>query len=91
LALELGMVREFDDSDLGGATQMMSTITTSDLARQKPLESILEKEIKVRAYELYEQRGARDGRALEDWLKAEREVMSKTFAGSGSRIRDGRY
>ncbi len=68
----------------------MSIITTTDFAREKPLESILEKQIQVRAYELYEQRGRRDGRALEDWLSAEREVMNKTFDVCGTRIRDGR-
>ena len=30
--------------------------------------------IAQRAYELYEQRGRQDGRDLEDWLKAEREL-----------------
>ena len=29
-----------------------------------------------RAYELYEQRGQQDGRALEDWLNAERQLVS---------------
>ena len=91
MALDRYTFNDLDDCDLGGATKIMTILTTSDLARQKPLEPILEKEIKTRAYELYEQRGARDGRALEDWLKAEREVMSKTFGGSGSRIRDGRH
>ncbi|MBI3355253.1 MAG: DUF2934 domain-containing protein [Nitrospirae bacterium] len=28
-----------------------------------------------RAYELYEQGGRQDGRALEDWLKAERQLV----------------
>ena len=32
--------------------------------------------IAQRAYELYEQRGGQDGRALEDWLKAERQLVS---------------
>jgi outer membrane protein TolC len=27
-----------------------------------------------RAYELYEQRGRQEGRALEDWLNAERQL-----------------
>ena len=31
-------------------------------------------DIAQRAYELYEQRGRQDGRDLEDWLKAEREL-----------------
>ena len=28
-----------------------------------------------RAYELYEQRGRQEGRALEDWLNAEQQLM----------------
>jgi hypothetical protein len=36
----------------------------------------LKPEIARRAYELYEQRGHRDGYALDDWLDAERELQS---------------
>ena len=32
--------------------------------------------IAFRAYELYEQRGRQDGYALEDWLRAEREIRA---------------
>ncbi len=35
----------------------------------------LEEQISRRAYELYEQRGKADGRADEDWLRAEREIL----------------
>ncbi len=31
-------------------------------------------EIEKRAYELFEERGCRDGHALEDWIDAEREL-----------------
>jgi Protein of unknown function (DUF2934) len=31
--------------------------------------------IALRAYELYERRGRQDGRALEDWLDAERQLV----------------
>jgi hypothetical protein len=31
--------------------------------------------IALRAYELYEQRDRQEGRALEDWLNAERQVV----------------
>lgn len=31
-------------------------------------------QIEVRAYEIYLQRGAEDGHALEDWLTAERQL-----------------
>lgn len=30
------------------------------------------------AYTLYEQRGCQDGRALEDWLNAERQLVSES-------------
>jgi hypothetical protein len=30
-----------------------------------------------RAYELYSERGCRDGSALDDWLDAEREILSQ--------------
>ena len=33
--------------------------------------------IAQKAYELYEQRGGREGRALEDWLEAEVIVMEE--------------
>ena len=41
----------------------------------RPIEPILEHEIRIRAYELYEQHGARNGHALDDWLQAEYEVV----------------
>ncbi len=36
--------------------------------------------ITARAYELYVQRGRRDGGALEDWLEAERESLHRAFS-----------
>ncbi|WP_455389585.1 DUF2934 domain-containing protein [Petrachloros mirabilis] len=35
----------------------------------------------ARAYELYAQRGYRDGCALEDWLDAEREILGRHLFG----------
>ena len=41
----------------------------------------LEHQIRLRAYELYEARGRKDGHELEDWLRAEVEITrKKTFA-----------
>ena len=37
----------------------------------------LDSEIRQRAYELYEERGATAGHEYEDWLTAEREVLSR--------------
>lgn len=36
-----------------------------------------EQEIKVRAYELYEQRGRQDGHDVDDWLQAESELNNQ--------------
>ena len=35
--------------------------------------------IATRAYKLYVERGIRDGCELEDWLDAEREILSREF------------
>jgi hypothetical protein len=44
-----------------------------------------EEEIRLRAYEIYLQRGEQPGRELDDWLQAERElergVLSRAHAG----------
>jgi hypothetical protein len=48
---------------------------TTLFATAGPLEPMLEHEIRIRAYELYEGRGARDGHALDDWLDAECEIL----------------
>jgi hypothetical protein len=38
---------------------------------------ILEDQIRSRAYELYEERGKKDGRDLDDWLRAEADLTSR--------------
>ena len=37
----------------------------------------LEHEIRLRAQELYEERGREDGHELDDWLRAEEEITRK--------------
>lgn len=37
----------------------------------------LQEQIRLRAYELYEQRGGEDGRDFDDWLQAESEVTQQ--------------
>lgn len=37
-------------------------------------EPMLEHEVRLRAYYLFIRRGKREGHALDDWLKAEREI-----------------
>jgi hypothetical protein len=55
----------------------MNWISLTDHAKKQPLEPLLEKEVQVRAYELYEQRGKGQGFALQDWLEAEAEVLAR--------------
>jgi hypothetical protein len=55
----------------------MNRITLIDLANKHPMEPLLEKEIQMRAYELYELRGKGQGLALLDWLEAEAEVLAR--------------
>jgi hypothetical protein len=40
-----------------------------------PPEPILEHAVRLRAYELYVQRGRAHGHAVDDWLKAEAELV----------------
>jgi len=62
----------------------MNTSTLPELARAKPLEPIVEHEIQLRAYELYEERGKGSGFALQDWLAAEAEVLARCNPSSHS-------
>ena len=44
--------------------------------REGSLHSSREQEIRIRAYEIYVQRGGQTGYELEDWLQAEREITT---------------
>ena len=39
------------------------------------LHQFIERKIELRAYDIYEKRGRTDGQALDDWLRAEAEVL----------------
>ncbi len=39
--------------------------------------AIHEEEVRRRAYEIYEARGRQDGSAVEDWIRAEQEVLDQ--------------
>lgn len=55
----------------------MNRISLIDLAKKQAMEPLLEKEVQIRAYEIYERRGKGQGLALQDWLKAEAEVLDR--------------
>jgi len=55
---------------------------------------LIDRKIHLRAHELYQERGRAEGFALEDWLKAESEVLKTSIlaplyrrSGDGSRHR----
>ncbi len=51
------------------------TAIPTDAAPQNPLE--LQKAIEKKAYEIFQQRGQKNGSALEDWLQAEKAILGK--------------
>lgn len=63
-----------------GSTRRKQEATTTAVSfehKHNPSTADLEAEIRRRAYELYEQRGYTPGHEDEDWLVAEREVLSR--------------
>jgi hypothetical protein len=56
-----------------------SSVTPTSALRKKPAFEDLHARISHRAYELYLQRGCREGHAQEDWLDAEREILDREF------------
>ena len=64
----------------------MKSIPLSEIQKTRPPEPILEHEIRMRAYDLYERQGKRAGHALEHWLQAEEEVLGRV-AASGEALK----
>ena len=50
----------------------------------KPSAAELLEQIRLRAYELFEQRGRNEGHELDDWLQAEAEVMERAAKTSAA-------
>ena len=55
-------------------TKHTAAFTLDELPTDEPT-TTLEQRIRERAYELYEQRGRKDGFAEQDWLQAEAEMI----------------
>ncbi len=56
--------------------------------RQKLMVNMLERKIRLRARQFYEERGQEDGRALEDWVRAESEVLQSSILRPLWAVRD---
>lgn len=55
-------------------------------SKEQPTQSLkapadLQEQVRLRAYELYEERGKRDGFEVEDWLQAEGEFLGARRTG----------
>ncbi len=53
----------------------METMPIQTLSKTQSPEPMLEHAIRLRAYELYAQRGMTEGRGVHDWLTAEAELL----------------
>lgn len=62
--------------------KMKSSIPTTKKTRATKATPTHE-EIKLRAYEIYLERGGAPGDALEDWIRAERELIEKNSKPRG--------
>jgi len=54
-----------------------SRSTAAENTPATPVYPAIEEEIRLRAYELYEERGRQDGYQEEDWARAETEILSR--------------
>jgi hypothetical protein len=57
---------------------MKPTHSETELHPTTPITELAHQEIRVRAYELFEQRGREPGHDLDDWLQAEAELVMPT-------------
>lgn len=72
------LTRELTDEQRAIAEQSTSTQADGGTGTESGLSSDHET-ITKRAYELYQEDGFVDGRALDHWLEAEREVLSSRY------------
>jgi Protein of unknown function (DUF2934) len=61
--------------------QAMST-TQAEAAETNVADSARHQEIRIRAYEIYLERGGQHGNDLDDWILAEREIEAKVRSNS---------
>jgi phosphoenolpyruvate synthase/pyruvate phosphate dikinase len=59
-----------------GKRDEKAVTTQKDHPQEGALSDELQERIAKRAYDLYRERGCREGCALEDWVDAEREILT---------------
>lgn len=63
---------------LASRTQEQASIEVP-VPKKQPIFDDVHARITARAYELYVERGCREGYAEQDWIDAEREILDRTF------------
>jgi len=58
---------------------MSASATKRSTATPKSEPQDLEQQIRLRAYQLYEERGREEGHEIEDWLRAQAEMTNKKY------------
>ena len=66
---------------LRGASQTRATLAGAVMKQAIELPNGMWKRIATKAYELWEQRGCREGQDLQDWFDAKRIVMEEIHEG----------
>lgn len=59
-------------------SQVADPVTSDQGGRMMPADPVCptrDDAVRLKAYEYYQQRGARDGQALDDWLRAESQLL----------------
>jgi hypothetical protein len=72
------------------ASRQLNNLTRSD-RQSEPFQSLTDSNpdrVAQRAYERYEARGREDGRDLEDWYEAERELRHKPSGSTTDGVRE---
>ena len=64
-------------SSITGKVVLLATWRKAHIWRPDAYSYDLEEKIRLRAYQLYEQRGKRNGHAMDDWLEAEAELTER--------------
>ncbi len=61
----------------GNGTEVVEVTTLPELAQGSQIAPVIEEKIRVRAYEIYLQRGGNGGSPEQDWLRAKSEICGE--------------
>jgi hypothetical protein len=68
---------EMENKSIEGAVD----IVTRRQKQQELMVRMVERKVRVRAQQLFDERGQEDGHALKDWFQAEEEILENTAIG----------